>query len=75
MHLALSEITVGYIEETAMTHVKKFEEKPVLFVDYIQILDPTSPRGMGKQIVDHSIKSLNRSDYLLGQVTKKCYES
>ena len=58
-HAALSEITVEYIEKTATNHVKKFEERPVLFVDYLQILEPTNPRGTDKQIVDHSIKSLN----------------
>ena len=58
-HAALSEITVEYIEKTATNHVKRLEEKPVLFVDYLQILEPTNPRGTDKQIVDHSIKSLN----------------
>lgn len=58
-HAALSEITVEYIEKTAENHVRKLEEKPVLFVDYLQILEPTNPRGTDKQIVDHSIKSLN----------------
>lgn len=58
-HAALSEITVEYIEKVATEHVHKFAEKPVLFVDYLQILEPTNPRGTDKQIVDHSIKSLN----------------
>ena len=58
-HAALSEITVEYIEKTAINHVKRLEEKPVLFVDYLQILEPSNPRGTDKQIVDHSIKSLN----------------
>lgn len=58
-HAALSKITVEYIEETAIKHVKRLEEKPVLFVDYLQILEPTNPHGTDKQIVDHSIKSLN----------------
>lgn len=58
-HAALSEITVEYIEKTAKNHVKNLEEKPVLFVDYLQILEPTNPKGTDKQIVDHSIKSLN----------------
>ena len=58
-HSALSEITVEYVEETAKNHVKKLQEKPILFVDYLQILEPTNPRGTEKQIVDHSIKSLN----------------
>lgn len=58
-HAALSEITVEYIEKVATEHVRRFEEKPVLFVDYLQILEPTNPRGTDKQIVDHSIKSLN----------------
>ena len=58
-HAALSEITVEYIEKTAKNHVQRLEEKPVIFVDYLQILEPTNPRGTDKQIVDHSIKSLN----------------
>ena len=58
-HAALSEITVEYIEHTAMSHVKRLEEKPVLFVDYLQILEPTNPHATDKQIVDHSVKSLN----------------
>ena len=58
-HAALSETTVEYIEKTATNHVQRLEEKPVLFVDYLQILEPTNPRGTDKQIVDHSIKSLN----------------
>ena len=59
IHAALSEITVEYIEKTAANHIKKLKEKPVLFVDYLQILEPTNPHGTDKQIVDHSIKSLN----------------
>ena len=59
IHAALSEITVEYIEKVATNHVRKLKEKPVLFVDYLQILEPTNPRGTDKQIVDHSIKSLN----------------
>ena len=42
-----------------MSHVKRLEEKPVLFVDYLQILEPTNPHATDKQIVDHSVKSLN----------------
>ena len=59
IHAALSEITVEYIEKTAENHIKKLKEKPVLFVDYLQILEPTNPHGTDKQIVDHSVKSLN----------------
>lgn len=58
-HAALSQITVEYIEHTAMNHVKRLEEKPILFVDYLQILEPTNPHATDKQIVDHSVKSLN----------------
>ena len=59
IHAALSEITVEYIEKTAANHIRKLKEKPVLFIDYLQILEPTNPRGTDKQIVDHSVKSLN----------------
>ena len=59
IHAALSDITVEYIEKTATNHIKKLKEKPVLFVDYLQILEPTNPHGTDKQIVDHSVKSLN----------------
>ena len=55
-----SEITVEYIEEKAREQVAEMGEKAVVFVDYLQILEASDPRGTEKQIVEHSIKRLNK---------------
>ena len=91
MHSALSEITVGYIKKTAITHVKNLKKSLCCsWTTYNFRSDESKRNGQADrrsqyEIAEHTELVAGNADSgggiaeqieLLGQVTKKkCYES
>jgi len=56
----MGDIGVSQIREIAETHIKSTGNKPVIIIDYLQILAPFEPRGSDKQNTDKAVFELKR---------------
>ena len=54
------DMTVLYISETIERYVARTKRRPVVFLDYLQILSPTNERMTDKQKADQTITELKR---------------
>lgn len=52
--------TVDEIRRTAEKHINRFGKKPIIIVDYLQILTPVEQRMTDKQANDRNVTSLKR---------------
>ena len=53
-------ITVHQIESAIKNHIEQRGKKPVIFIDYLQILAPVEKNSDVKQILDFSVSELRR---------------
>ena len=56
----IGDIGTAQIRELTETHIKSTGNKPVIFIDYLQILAPHEPRATDKQNTDKSVFELKR---------------
>ncbi len=56
----IGDIGASQIREAVQRHISFTGRKPVVFVDYLQILAPTDPRLSDKQSIDKNILELKR---------------
>lgn len=56
----MGDIGAGQVREIAETHIKSTGNKPVIIIDYLQILAPFEPRADDKQNTDKAIFELKR---------------
>lgn len=56
----LANITVTEIERHVMEYMQKLKRRPVVFVDYLQIVAPNNERMTDKQVVDYNVVALKR---------------
>jgi len=60
----IADISVEMIEKTVIEHIKAHGVKPIVVIDYLQILDASTEdkknHATDKQIVDHNITALKR---------------
>lgn len=63
----VGDITVDSIRETVQRHIRITGRRPLVVVDYLQIIAPHSDRATDKQVVDHAVLELKRisRDYKL----------
>ena len=63
----VGDITVDSIRETVQRHIRLSGRRPLVVVDYLQIIAPHSDRATDKQVVDHAVLELKRisRDYKL----------
>ena len=63
----VGDITVDKIRETVERHIRLTGRRPLVVVDYLQIVAPHSDRATDKQVVDHAVLELKRisRDYKL----------
>ena len=63
----VGDITVDRIRETVERHIRISGRRPLVVVDYLQIVAPHSDRATDKQVVDHAVLELKRisRDYKL----------
>lgn len=60
MREGIADIGVKEIRANIGEHIRSRGVKPVVFVDYLQILKPTDPRATDKQNTDRSVVELKR---------------
>ena len=60
IHEGTGNIGVEQIREITETHIKVTERKPVVIIDYLQILAPYEPRATDKQNTDKAVFELKR---------------
>lgn len=56
----IGDIGITQIREITETHIKATGNKPVIFIDYLQILAPYEPRATDKQNTDKAVFELKR---------------
>lgn len=58
----VGDISIKQIKETIEDHIKTWGQKPIVIIDYLQILDAPEDkkRNTDKQIVDHNVRELKR---------------
>lgn len=56
----IGEVGVKEIRETVQQHILFTGKKPVVVVDYLQIIEPTDVRATDKQNIDKAVKELKR---------------
>lgn len=56
----VGDIGTAQIREVVDNHIKTFKRRPVLLIDYVQILAPPSDRLTDKQAIDKNILELKR---------------
>ena len=60
IHEGVGDITVDRIRETVERHIRITGRRPLVVVDYLQIISPHSDRATDKQVVDHAVLELKR---------------
>ena len=60
MYEGIGDIGVSQIRELVETHIKSTGNKPVIIIDYLQILAPFEPRASDKQNTDKAVFELKR---------------
>jgi len=60
MYEGIGDIGVSQIREIVETHIKSTGNKPVIIIDYLQILAPFEPRASDKQNTDKAVFELKR---------------
>ena len=60
MYVGMGDLGVKDIKETIEEHIRIRERKPVIFVDYLQILAPYDMRASDKQNTDKAVLELKR---------------
>lgn len=56
----IGDIGAGQVREIAETHIKSTGNKPVIIIDYLQILAPFEPKASDKQNTDKAVFTLKR---------------
>lgn len=57
---SIGDVTVATIRKMVQEHINILGRKPVVVIDYIQILRPIDPRMSDKQAVDYNVMELKR---------------
>lgn len=57
---SVGDVTVATIRDRVRKHIEITGKKPVVVIDYIQILRPIDPRMSDKQAVDYNVMELKR---------------
>ena len=57
---SIGDVTVATIRKIVQEHINILGRKPVVVIDYIQILRPIDPRMSDKQAVDYNVMELKR---------------
>ena len=60
IHEGIGDIGVKQIRETIEAHIKLWGRKPVVIIDYLQILEPYDIRATDKQNTDKAVTELKR---------------
>ena len=60
IHEGIGDIGTNYIKETVEKHIRLTEQKPVILIDYVQILAPYDVRATDKQNMDKAVLELKR---------------
>lgn len=60
IHEGIGDIGVNQIKSLAYKHYNLTGRKPVIFIDYLQILQPAEPRATDKQNTDKAVLDLKR---------------
>lgn len=60
IHEGIGDIGVKQIREVVHQHISIMDRKPVILIDYLQILAPTSDRSTDKQNTDKAVLELKR---------------
>lgn len=60
IHEGIGDIGVAQIRDAIDQHIKIMQQKPVVFIDYLQILAPYNERFTDKQNIDRSVLELKR---------------
>lgn len=60
IHEGIGDIGVKEVVETVKSHIAITGRKPVVFIDYLQILAPYDPRSTDKQNTDKAVLELKR---------------
>lgn len=61
IHEGIGNIGVEQIRKTIEKHIKITGNKPVVVIDYVQILAPVDIRATDKQNIDHAVMELKRT--------------
>lgn len=59
-HEGIGDIGVAQIQKTVQTHIALTGKRPVVIIDYLQILAPSDLRATDKQNVDRAVSALKR---------------
>ena len=57
---SIGDVTVATIRKMVQEHINILGRKPIVVIDYIQILRPIDPRMSDKQAVDYNVMELKR---------------
>lgn len=60
IHEGIGNIGVEQVRDIVLQHIASTGNKPVVFIDYIQILAPYNPRSTDKQNMDKAVLELKR---------------
>lgn len=60
IHEGIGDIGVNKIREVVHQHISIMDRKPVILIDYLQILSPTNDRSSDKQNTDKAVMELKR---------------
>ncbi len=60
MFEGIGDIGINEITNQIVNHIKKYNRKPIVFIDYIQIIAPHNERATDKQNTDKAVLELKR---------------
>lgn len=60
IHEGNENTNTSFIRTKIEQHIKYTGNKPVVFIDYLQMIEPYNPKASDKQLIDHDIKELKR---------------